>query len=207
MLATKSGIESAREIETKRQISETLKSKIEKAIDRESSLLKKVEELQSSFGCSSEREMTLVRQVRELKLNREEDIKRENILNATIEKLQESETIIKKQMEHSLGHVSILRKQIAEGEAKYNQILDEKINGGTTSFHSHTIEGKVPILERQNQSLITEVVKLKYQISCSKSRSFIDKDTKRDSKSVKEDSLSRATNLIIGGSGEIFNIW
>lgn len=124
--------------ETKRQISDALKTKIEKAIDRESALLKKVEELQNSFGHSSEREMTLVRQVRELKLEREEFIKRDNLKNASIEKMQDSESILRKQIEHSLTHVSTLRKQVKDSEAKVHQILDEKING-SISLNSDTV--------------------------------------------------------------------
>jgi len=131
-------IESARVEETKRQISDALKTKIEKAIDRESALLKKVEELQNSFGNSSEREMTLVRQVRELKLEREEFIKRDNLKNASIEKMQDSESILRKQIEHSLTHVSTLRKQVKDSEAKVHQILDEKING-SISLNSDTV--------------------------------------------------------------------
>lgn len=131
-------IESARVEETKRQISDALKTKIEKAIDRESALLKKVEELQNSFGHSSEREMTLVRQVRELKLEREEFIKRDNLKNASIEKMQDSESILRKQIEHSLTHVSTLRKQVKDSEAKVHQILDEKING-SISLNSDTV--------------------------------------------------------------------
>lgn len=131
-------IESARVEETKRQISDALKTKIEKAIDRESALLKKVEELQNSFGYSSEREMTLVRQVRELKLEREEFIKRDNLKNASIEKMQDSESILRKQIEHSLTHVSTLRKQVKDSEAKVHQILDEKING-SISLNSDTV--------------------------------------------------------------------
>jgi len=131
-------IESARVEETKRQISDALKTKIEKAIDRESALLKKVEELQNSFGHSSEREMTLVRQVRELKLEREEFIKRDNLKNASIEKMQDSESILRKQIEHSLTHVSTLRKQVKDSEAKVHQILDEEING-SISLNSDTV--------------------------------------------------------------------
>jgi len=139
MIQTKRNeIESARVEETKRQISDALKTKIEKAIDRESALLKKVEELQNSFGNSSEREMTLVRQVRELKLEREEFIKRDNLKNASIEKMQDSESILRKQIEHSLTHVSTLRKQVKDSEAKVHQILDEKING-SISLNSDTV--------------------------------------------------------------------
>jgi len=127
-LAKNSESEQAKEADNKRQISEALKLKIEKAIDRESSLLKKVEELQSSFGNSSEREMTLVRQVRELKIEREDTVKRDNTLTAKIDKLQDSESILRKQMDHALSHVSSLRKQLADCESKLAQVTEEKDN-------------------------------------------------------------------------------
>lgn len=197
----------AREAETKRQISDALKSKIEKAIDRESALLKKVEELQSSFGNSSEREMTLVRQVRELKLDREETIKRENTLMAQIEKIRDSESILRKQMDHALGHVSSLRKQIADSEANLKQLADDK--KGITSLDSESVGNQMTIIERKNQSLISENDKLKYQIKCLKSKSFIDLDNRsaKSDRSVREDSLSKATNLFANGSGDIFTMW
>lgn len=150
----------AREAETKRQISDALKIKIEKAIDRESALLKKVEELQSSFGNSSEREMTLVRQVRELKLDREENIKRENNYLAQIDKLTDSEAILRKQMDHALGHVSSLRKQLSETESKMQQMNDDQSNSSRVS-QSEVIANKTLSLERKIQSLISEIDKLK----------------------------------------------
>jgi len=170
-----------------------------------------VEELQNSFGNSSEREMTLVRQVRELKLEREEHIKRDNAKNAKIEKLQDSESILRKQIEHSLAHVSSLRKQVKDSEAKVHKILDEKINGSVSvnSDIELATNGNITLLTRKNQSLSGEIFKLKYQIKSLKSRnrSIADEDISKNSKDFKEDSLSRATNIIVNGSGQIFNFW
>lgn len=175
LLAQNSESYQAREAETKRQISDALKSKIEKAIDRESALLKKVEELQSSFGHSSEREMTLVRQVRELKLDREESIKRENNYLAQVDKLTDSESILRKQMDHALGHVSSLRKQINEADAKYTQLNEDKLN--TTSLsNTDTETNKNMNLERKIQSLISEIDKLKHTVKCLKTKSFNELD-------------------------------
>eukprot|EP00801_Mesodinium_rubrum_P005165 Mrub_05168.p1 GENE.Mrub_05168~~Mrub_05168.p1 ORF type:complete len:362 (+),score=102.07 Mrub_05168:87-1088(+) len=198
-LALNNESEQAREAETKRQISEALKLKIEKAIDRESSLLKKVEELQSSFGNSSEREMTLVRQVRELKIEREETVKRENSLNAKIDKLQDSESILRKQMDHALGHVSSLRKQLAESEAKVQQIHEER--ACNYSINSGDYQ-KIGMLEKKNQALMAEVEKLK-QLS-SKAKGSGDKSPM---KGGKMDSLSRATNILSFGSSDMYNMW
>jgi len=62
--------ETIESIEAKKNLNEALKSKIEKAIGREASLLKKVEELQTSFSNSTEREMNIGKQLRELKEER-----------------------------------------------------------------------------------------------------------------------------------------
>lgn len=83
--------ETIENIEAKKNFNEALKSKIEKAIGREASLLKKVEELQTSFGNSTEREMNIGKQLRELKQERELSYNRENEL---VVKNKEQENII-----------------------------------------------------------------------------------------------------------------
>jgi len=153
--------------------------------------------------------MTLVRQVRELKIEREDTIKRENTLNAKVDKLQDSESILRKQMDHALSHVSSLRKQLSESELKMQQ-LDEKMNGDI-SINSDEMDNKASVLERKNQSLIHELDKLKYQVTCLKSKSVgsnkKDLNNSNSNSLINQDSLSRTTGMLSFGSGNMFNMF
>jgi len=77
--------------------------KIEKAIGREASLLRKVEELQTSFSHSTEREMNTARQLRELKHERELNINRENENKQKLKELENYNSILDKKLEKTIN--------------------------------------------------------------------------------------------------------
>lgn len=100
-------------LEIKKNFSEALKTKIEKAIGREASLLKKVEELQVSFSNSTEREMNIAKQLREIKHEREQGLNKENELKSKNNELQSTLTQMNKQMEE-------LKSEIDDQKLKIN---------------------------------------------------------------------------------------
>lgn len=104
--------ENTEQNESKKNFSETLKTKIEKAIGREASLLKKVNELQTSFSNSSEREMSIGKQLRELKHEREAGLNRENELKSKNKELENQQQSNSKMIEQFKADVDEMKHRI-----------------------------------------------------------------------------------------------
>lgn len=154
--------ENAEMNESKKNISDTLKSKIEKAIDREASLLKKVEELQTSFSNSSEREMKIGKQLRELKHEREMGLNREIELK-TQNKESESRLVSNEKV------VTQLTLEIDEMKHKidgYEFMWDNNMRpDGRPKNHSLiSLEGRYHKVEDYNNELTDENKNLKLKI-------------------------------------------
>lgn len=202
--------------ESKKNISDTLKSKIEKAIDREASLLKKVEELQTSFSNSSEREMKIGKQLRELKHEREMGLNREIELK-TQNKESESRLVSNEKV------VTQLTLEIDEMKHKidgYEFMWDNNMRpDGRPKNHSLiSLEGRYHKVEDYNNELTDENKNLKLKIKdinnsqtkrstssnqqLKKSKNKNNLDTPR-SLDTDEDSLARATRNFSQFSGEL----